>query len=132
MKEQLLRKFAEGLRKDEETDGFDLRRNVSLRLLLLRLQEISCIKFSERARIDLLESPLPFAFTDGDIERVEAYAKTLHLVSFAEANISYLKALSCGERQTNQALRLLESALKHLETALDKVCKKKKKKSKIM
>jgi len=120
MKELLQRKYSEGLRKDEEIDGFDLRRNVSLRLLLLRLQEISCIKFSERARIDLLESPLPFAFADGDIERVEAYAKTLHLVSFAEANISYLKAINCGEKQTSQALRLLESAIRHLEVALDK------------
>ena len=99
---------------------FDLRRNVSLRLLLLRLQEISCVQFSPHAAKDLMTSPLPFFFTDSDIGRVEAYAKTLHLVSFSEANICYLRAMQCPDRYSNETLRLYLSAVEHLESALDK------------
>ncbi len=120
MKQLILGKYSEGLRATEQSPDFDLRRHVSLRLLLLRLQEISCLKFSDRAARDLMNSPLPFSFTDGDIERVEAYAKTLHLVSFAEANISYLRAMRLSDQQSVEALRLLRSAVDHFESALNK------------
>lgn len=120
MKRFMLDKYAGGLSIQELSPDFDLRRNVSLRLLLLRLQDMSCVRFSPGAARDLLSSPLPFTFTDGDIERVEAHVKTLHLVSWAEANICYLRAMQLQDRFSNEALRLLSSAVDHLETALDK------------
>jgi hypothetical protein len=54
MKNQILEKYSMGLSVVECRADFDLRRNVSLRLLLLRLQEMSCVKFSATAARDLI------------------------------------------------------------------------------
>jgi hypothetical protein len=51
---------------------------------------------------------------------MEAYAKTLHLVSWAEANICFLRAMQLTDRNSNEAQRLLTSAVAFLETALNK------------
>ena len=91
MKQLILDKFGIGLTKEEASPSFDLRRSIPVRLLLLRLEQLSSLRFSANAARDLINSSLPFSFQDSDIERVEAYAKTLHLVSYSEGNICYLK-----------------------------------------
>jgi serine/threonine protein kinase len=126
MKERLLRKYGTfALNEAEVATDYDLRNSISLRVMFLRLQDMTGVTFNEHVLKHLLTAPRgDYAFVEGDLLPMVPRIKHMNIVDLAGGKALYMAAIeelhpdNTSALARKEALRLLTVARYRLEKAL--------------
>lgn len=116
-KYELRQRFALALRKsDLEDPNFDLRDQIKLTKLFVRLQQITGVKFTSESLRELQQNPDHFRVVISDLKKIDVRVKHMNVVSVAEANSLAIQSIRAQEAKLSD--RLFGLAMSRFEEAI--------------
>ncbi len=119
VKTGVLSKFKTGLTEEERAPGFDLRQanGFNLRTLMLRVQELSGVRLSKEANMELSRRSQDVRLASIDIAKFKELVKDMSLVAHAQAVASAQKAVKYQNSSSKD--RYFQTANDRFERALE-------------
>lgn len=113
VKTNLLKTFLSSL-SSEEQNNFDIKTQINMYYLFLRISEKTGIKFSKQSRKELKKNPANFNVVISDIKKVSVQVKHMNIVSISEGNALSIQSMRIeigGDRLFRLAMSKFEEAI---------------------